>query len=78
MSGPPLPLPLNCPPASEQPQPLPVLAGDVAIASNGWPEVVVWTPWTAMEACYRSGGGGTNTVLFNGSTEGCERFACCG
>lgn len=27
--------------------------GDVAIASNGWPEVVVWTPWTAMEACYR-------------------------
>lgn len=28
-------------------------AGDVAIASNGWPEVVVWTPWTAMEACYR-------------------------
>jgi glucose-6-phosphate 1-epimerase len=28
-------------------------SGDVAIASNGWPEVVVWTPWTAMEACYR-------------------------
>ena len=47
------PPPKKSPPSSEQPQPFLGLAGDVAIASNGWPEVVVWTPWTAMEACYR-------------------------
>ncbi|KAL4441812.1 hypothetical protein ABPG77_003728 [Micractinium sp. CCAP 211/92] len=28
-------------------------SGDVVIASQQWPEVVVWTPWTAMEACYK-------------------------
>ncbi|EFN55380.1 hypothetical protein CHLNCDRAFT_35636 [Chlorella variabilis] len=28
-------------------------SGDVSIASVNWPEVVVWTPWTAMEACYK-------------------------
>eukprot|EP00887_Chlorella_sp_A99_P002706 scaffold6.g2706.t1 len=27
-------------------------AGDVTIDSTNWPDVVVWTPWTAMEACY--------------------------
>ena len=25
----------------------------MSIASVNWPEVVVWTPWTAMEACYK-------------------------
>lgn len=28
-------------------------AGDVTIDSTNWPDVVVWTPWTAMEACYQ-------------------------
>lgn len=27
--------------------------GTVRIASTNWPDVVVWTPWTAMEACYK-------------------------
>lgn len=27
--------------------------GTVGITSQNWPEVVCWTPWTAMEACYR-------------------------
>lgn len=26
----------------------------VAIDSNHWPEVVVWTPWEAMPSCYKS------------------------
>ena len=26
----------------------------MAIASNNWSDVVVWSPWTAMEACYKS------------------------
>ena len=25
----------------------------VAISSDGWKDVVVWSPWTAMEACYK-------------------------
>ena len=29
------------------------LAGAVAMSSSNWPEIVVWTPWTAMEACYK-------------------------
>ncbi|KAI3431861.1 hypothetical protein D9Q98_010612 [Chlorella vulgaris] len=28
-------------------------AGDVGMASDNWPDVVLWTPWTAMEACYK-------------------------
>ncbi|PSC73084.1 glucose-6-phosphate 1-epimerase [Micractinium conductrix] len=27
--------------------------GAVAMSSSNWPEIVVWTPWTAMEACYK-------------------------
>ena len=26
----------------------------VAIASKAWEDVVVWNPWTSMEACYES------------------------
>lgn len=25
----------------------------VAISSDGWKDVVVWSPWTAMESCYK-------------------------
>jgi glucose-6-phosphate 1-epimerase len=25
----------------------------VAITSNKWSDVVVWSPWTSMEACYK-------------------------
>jgi glucose-6-phosphate 1-epimerase len=25
----------------------------VSITSQNWPDVVVWSPWTSMEACYK-------------------------
>ena len=26
----------------------------VSIDSNGWEDIVVWNPWTTMEACYKN------------------------
>lgn len=34
-------------------RPLRCAAGDVVIANSKWPEAVLWTPWTSMEACYK-------------------------
>lgn len=28
-------------------------AGTVTLGSSGWADAVLWTPWTAMEACYK-------------------------
>ena len=47
----------SSPPLARAPPPPATAGAAVAITSNQWSDVVVWSPWTAMPDCYRNFGG---------------------